>query len=365
MACLFDPDSDTRSIHALTIRILLVMFYAFLFMLFFLVRWLIVRRNPNTIPLSCRQFLKSRLNICVLVVTLLTYQSVSRDFMATLSCIQLDSKDMSEAEEFDDPSTNVSYSYFSTANSRYWTEDTDIKCDSRSLNLLGSIAGIPGILLFLSGTPLTLLIFLLYKRRRNQLMEFNVLNTYGFIYENYEEKFVYWEVCILFRKALISAIVVFAYRMGANLQGAVALGVLILALVIHLIASPFKFLSLNILEGCSLIVSIFTFYTGVLFSDANTADSAKVLLSVILIVVHGLFVMAALFTIFVYVDKSIVAKLKLLAVTDISPTPISRMIQLACVLQQRMKANATVAVHQTFPTSSPPETERDESPETV
>ena len=329
-------------------------------MLFFLVRWLIVRRHPNTIPLSCRQFLKSRLDISVLVVALLTYQSVSKDIMTTLSCIHLDSRDMSEAKELDDPFNNITYSHFSIANSRYWTEDTDIKCDSGSLTLLSSIAGIPGVLLFLCGIPVSLLIFLLYKRRRNQLTEFNVLNTCGFVYENYEDKFVYWEVCILFRKALISAIVVFAYRLGANLQGTVALGVLILALVIHLIASPFKFLSLNILEGCSLIVSIFTFYTGVLFSDANTADNAKILMSVILIVVHGLFVMAALFTILVYVDKSAVAKLKLLAVTDIPATPISRMIQLARIPQRRMKTNVTVAVHQSFPTSNPPKKERDQ-----
>ena len=319
-----------------------------LVMCLFVIRGLVMLRKPNMTFFECQQFLRSRLIICFLVVGFFAYQSISEDLMGTVSCIRLDSDDMSTAEEFDDPLRGVSYSHFSTANGYYWTEDTNIKCFSRNHAFLVGFLGIPGIVLFLCGIPFYLLIFLLYKRQKKQLMELHVLNTYGFIYQNYEDKFVYWEVIILIRKAMIGAIIVFAYPLGANLQGVMVLGVLNLALAVHLIATPFKYRLLNMLEGCSLIVSIITFYAGVVFNDTNTSDGAKVLLSVILMFVNALLMVVILFSVFVHGDKYVLARLKSLDVTDIPENPILRMTLLAFIIQRHVKKMVTASVNRTF-----------------
>ena len=361
MTCLLDTDSDSRSIYGVILRVSFPLFLMLLVMCLFVARWLVMRRNPNTTRFLCQQFLRSRLIICFLVVGFFAYQSISEDLMGTVSCIRLDSDDMSDAEAFDDPQRNISYSHFSIANGYYWTEDTNIKCFSRNHAFLVGFLGIPGIVLFLCGIPFYLLIFLLYKRQKKQLTELHVLNTYGFIYQNYEDKFVYWEVIILFRKALIGAIVVFAYPLGANLQGVMALGVLILALAVHLIAAPFKYLPLNVLEGCSLVVSIFTFYAGVVLNDANTSDSAKVLLSVLLVIINFLLMAVILITVFVFGDKYVVAKLKFLDVTDIPGNPVGRMIHLAYILQENVKTMVTATVHRKFPKTTRRRQKRNQS----
>ena len=348
MTCLLDTDSDSRSIYCVILRVSFPLLSMILAMFLFVIQWLFMCRKSNTTLLDRQQFLRSRLIICFLVVGFFAYQCISEDLMGTVSCIRLDSDDMSDAEAFDDPQRNISYSHFSIANGYYWTEDTNIKCFSRNHAFLVGFLGIPGIVLFLFGIPFYLLIFLLYKRQKKQLTELHVLNTYGFIYQNYKDKFVYWEVIILFRKAMISAIIVFAYPLGANLQGVMVLGVLNLALAVHLIATPFKYRLLNVLEGCSLVVSIVTFYAGVVFNDANTSDSAKILLSIILVFINALLMVVILLSVFIHGDKYVVAKLKSMDVADIPENPIHRMILLAFILQRRVKRMVTSTVHRTF-----------------
>ena len=306
-------------------------------MSFFVAQCLVMRSNPNSTPHVRRQFLRSRLIISFLVVGFFAYQSISEDLMGTISCIRLDSDAMSRVEEFDDPENNISYSHFSIADGYYWTQDTNIECFSRNHTFLVGFIGIPGIVFFLCGIPFYLLILLFYKRQKKQLMEPYMLNTYGFIYQNYRDRFMYWEVTILFRKASIGAIVVFAYSLGSNLQAMMALGILNLALVVHLIAAPFKYPRLNVLENCSLIVSIVTLYGGVVFNDTNTSEYTKGFLTIILVVLNSLLVAVILFAVLVYVDKCIEAKLELLEVTDIPKNPIRRMIRLVLIMEKRMK----------------------------
>lgn len=336
MTCLLDTDSEHRSIYGVVLRVAFPLFLMVLAMWFFFIQWFVMRKSPTVTRVRAQQFIRSRAIICFLVVGFFAYQSISEDLMGTVSCIELDADEMDEARRFDQRD-GVNYSQFSIAQEKYWTEDTNIECWSRSHAYLAGFLGIPGIILFLCGVPLYLLVFLLYKRQRNELLELNVLNTYGFIYQNYEDKFVYWEVMILIRKALIGAIVVFAYPLGSNLQGVMALGVLILSLAIHLIATPFKYLPLNILEGCSLVVTIFTFYAGVVFNDENTSEHAEVLLSVLLVIINSLLVVVFICTVFVYGDKYVVAKLKFLDVTNLPRSPISRMLLLASLLSDEFK----------------------------
>jgi len=214
---------------------------------YYLIHWLIMMKKQNSTRDQCMAFLRSKVRISFLVFMLFSYQSLSEEFMGMVSCVRLDSSEINN---------NTLYPEYSIATDRYWTVDTSIKCFERRHALLAGLLGIPGIVFIVFGVPFYLLCFLLYKRSRGKLMDLNVINTYGFIYQNYRKTYVFWEVCILARKALVGAVVVFAYPWGSNLQGVMASGILILALWMRLSAAPFKHNTLNILEGCSLLVSI-------------------------------------------------------------------------------------------------------------
>lgn len=222
--------------------------------------------------------------------------------MRIMNCVGID-VDQNEG-------SGQSYWRYSIAKGTYWGEDTSLKCyEGSHARLVGSLGG-PGLIIFSFGIPLFVLIFLLWNKHNNKLNDQTFLNTYGFIFQNYNEQFVYWEVLIMFRKALVDGIVVFAYPLGPNLQGVLALGVLIVSLVLHLVALPYKYKVLNLLEGASLVASIFMFYSGIVFNDKNTSEVARVFLSALLIAINlGLVVMFVIHG-FQQVDKFLVAQLK-------------------------------------------------------
>lgn len=338
MICAVNTDSEKRSIYGLVLRIAFPLGLMVFVMGIFVLQWAMRLRSkrPTTIA-ALNILLKSRLIITFLVVGFYSYRSISEDLMTIVSCIRLDEPEKAKAYSYDDPGTEVMYSQYSIANGRYWTEDTGIKCNSRPHTYLVGFLGVPGIVLFLCGIPLYLFVFLLVQKSKGNLTNLNVLNTYGFIYQNYTEKVVYWEVVILMRKALIGAVVVFAYPLGSNLQGIMALGILIVSLGVHLIATPFRYFSLNVLEALSLMVSIFTFYSGVVFNDENTTATAKVFLSVLGLIINAILVSIFILTIFHYGDKYITAKLRYHGQTNIPSNPISRMILLFTTLKNMMQ----------------------------
>lgn len=338
MTCMFDQSLENQSIYGVIVRIAFPVGLMLLVMLFFALRWYFKTRIPHNTRAYCLKYLKSRLVICFLVVVFFSYQSISEELMGTVSCIELDSKEMDE---------NTHYPQYSIARDRYWTEDTNIRCFEKNHARLAGILGIPGIILFLIGLPVYLLILLLYEKTNNRLLEQDVLNTYGFIYQNYDQRVVFWEVIILIRKASMGAIIVFAYPLGSNLQGVMALGVLILALAVHLIAVPFNHLTLNILEASSLLVSIFTFYVGLVSNDENTTHAADVLMSTLLVTMNLTLVIAFLVALFIYGDRYVVAKLDCLGVSDIPANFIPRVMKLASVMWEQAAQNITSTLRRT------------------
>ena len=226
--------------------------------------------------------------------------------------------------DYDDEENGAYYSIFSVARGNYWTIDTTVECFKGSHAYLTGFLGVPGVL-FLGTVPAYLLIFLLYSRRKNKLKDIAVLNTHGFIYQNYKDRFVYWEAFILVRKALIAVIIVFAYPLGANLQAVLTLGILNLALIFHMLAYPFKYRLLNFLECCSLSVSISTLLIGLVFNDTNTSHAAFVFLSAVLICINSFLVLAFAYALLILLDKLAAAKLKLNGIAEIPENPFSRM----------------------------------------
>lgn len=297
--CLLDYEGSIPiSIRALVVRLAFPIVLLVIVVAIFFAYWIYLYHKKKE-PLS---YFRSRTIISSLVVLFFAYEFITQELMRIMNCVDID---------VDHPEgSGQSYSEYSIAKGRYWGEDTSLKCyEGSHARLVGSLGG-PGLIIFSLGIPLFVLVFLLWNKENNKLNDQLFLNTYGFIFQNYNERFVYWEVLIMFRKALVDGIVVFAYPLGPNLQGVLALGVLIVSLVLHLVALPYKYRVLNLLEGASLVVSIFMFYSGIVFNDKNTSEVARVFLSTLLIVINLGLVVLFVVRGFQQVDKFLVAKLK-------------------------------------------------------
>lgn len=211
---------------------------------------------------------------------------------------------------------------------KYWGEDTIHRCYRGPHLWLVVLLGIPGLLFFSVGVPFGLLCFLERKKVLGLHKEQKFINTYGFIFQNYEERFVYWEVVIMIRKALIGAIIVYAYPLGPNLQGVLAQGVLVVALVLHLVAEPYKYRSLNILESASLVISITVYYAGIMYNDGKTGSAVQLLLTITIIVLNVGLAIYFLWKLMRLVDRILVARLENFK-ADVPTTMIKRAQKLA------------------------------------
>ncbi|GMH44751.1 hypothetical protein BSKO_12703 [Bryopsis sp. KO-2023] len=208
------------------------------------------------------------------------YTYLTRTLSQILNCVSADSKNVEGFE-------GVSINYRT-----YWAEDTDVVCwEGHHLSLL-LILGIPMLLAVSAGAPVGLLIVL--TRNRDRLNKREFLERYGFLYKSYNEAWRYWEVVIMTRKALLAVVVVFSFELGGNLQGILAVVVLMAAMAAHLYAKPYSdnLPALNVLEACSLIISIFVFVAGVIFNDPRTSDGAKIFITVFIFILTFLLLTA-------------------------------------------------------------------------
>lgn len=62
------------------------------------------------------------------------------------------------------------------------------------------------------------MISLIYLKHTKKCHDREIINKIGFVYRGYVEQFIYWEVIIIIRKALVQVVVVFAYPLRENLQ---------------------------------------------------------------------------------------------------------------------------------------------------
>ena len=168
------------------------------------------------------------------------------------------------------------------ADSKYWVEDTDIRCFSHQHQILFFASGIP-LIVSLFGAPAWLLFVLIYHHKR--LNEPQFLGTYGFFYKSYRPKRQYWEVVIMVRKALLFSIIPFSYSLGPHLQLLIAMSILTVSLAAHLFANLFveDGPNLHMMEAMSLSCSIFVFFTGLVFSDPKTSDTGRLIVAIMLL----------------------------------------------------------------------------------
>ena len=133
--------------------------------------------------------------------------------------------------------------------------------------------------------------------RRKKLQNLWIQETVGLMFRGFEENYIFWDSMILLRKALLVTIVVHAYSLGGNLQGLLALCVLVFSLFLQTSLLPFKskFGYLNQVESMSLFVSSITFLCGVILSDSRMTSSFVEVSLLILVVVGNVGLAAFLF----------------------------------------------------------------------
>ena len=95
---------------------------------------------------------------------------------------------------------------------------------------------------------------------------------------------------------MVAAIVVFAYSLDGNLQGLLAVSVLVVSLFLQMLFSPFKvnYGHLNQLESMSLLVSILTFLTGITLNDPKMHSAIVEFLLVCLVMICNIGLAAVL-----------------------------------------------------------------------
>ena len=181
---------------------------------------------------------------------------------------------------------------------RYWIADTSVECFRGSHLTLTLAVSVP-LLLFAILFPLLLAILLERARKEDTLSSKWTQETMGFLFIVFEEKYVYWDCLILLRKAILSVIIVFAYRLGGNLQGLLVMAVLFVAHSLQMYLNPFSqdLGNLNALESFSLFVSHFTFLCGlVLDSERFRGYVIEGLLTALLLSINILLFLILAFT---------------------------------------------------------------------
>ena len=250
----------------------------------------------------------STANIVVIFLVFIfqAYSTITGTFMEAVNCIRVD-EDLGDEQ---DSGRDHPYAHYAIERvSRVWTQNPTLYCFQDDHWATGVVGGAGLTCSFL----LIIWIFFWINSNKDRWNDPVFAKRYGFLYNSYKKERLgpYWEGVVFLRKALIQASVVFAIRLGPNLQATAALGVLLVALAVHWIERPFeenedhpnvpeycgqflenlKFivpgivswgwryllgaLSLNGLEAASMLVSISVFYTGIVSYDPNASETAK------------------------------------------------------------------------------------------
>eukprot|EP00210_Caulerpa_lentillifera_P003173 g3032.t1 len=353
--CSYDQQTDEgtpRSIQSLWLRIALPFMILLVLLVAIFLYYTVKQPKPATGGVHSR-WTGSCATYCIMVtivVIFYSYIDVTSEFMRSINCIKVD-EDSETNQTFE---TNENTTFYALATGRrFWAEDTDLRCFKGNHTATG-VFGILGMIFFSLGVIVFFPIWILRnkvsvegKTRVNADSCF--IARYGYIYQGYDCKrdlAIIWETVVFIRKAMIAAVVVFAFQLGANLQAILALGVLILALIAHLIVQPFdeykpedssdvsivsrvpnvplypdreegnwaKFnnkVSMNWIESASLINSIIVFYSGILFNDSNTSEAGKYAMAAFVMIVNLAFILYIAYRLYAGMVVALDLRLKL------------------------------------------------------
>ncbi|GMH45944.1 hypothetical protein BSKO_13908 [Bryopsis sp. KO-2023] len=259
--CAYGPDDPNRSLMANAGPFFAPIVGWFGFMIF----WLVVAKVKG---MRSGEFI-NRAIITMMALLFVYFIGTARRFVKLFYCVDHDQLPNEDG-------------VLSSEDTNRWAEDTSFICfEGNHINLVA--IGAPIGVLICVVFPVWILVHLFNNRRR--LHEQDFVKRYGLLYKGYKQRAEFWEVVTMVRKALIAVVVVSAEPLGSSLQGTLAVGVLVLALVIHVYINPFRqsLVRLNGLEFGSLSISTFVFLSGLVFNSPQTSDGFRIVMSMVMI----------------------------------------------------------------------------------
>ena len=177
---------------------------------------------------------------------------------------------------------------------RYLVADMQEPCYTGRHLLWVLFLCLPQMILYVVGIPLIAITFL--KRNKKEL-ETNrvVMFRYGLLYNGYNARRYYWEGMMAIRKASMVALRVFGSLSGVELQAHIGSALIVLFLVCHLAASPYDDIKhpghrvLHNMDSIALLVCWLTLWGGLFYYHDNLWNSAKILLTIGLILGNVVF----------------------------------------------------------------------------
>lgn len=159
---------------------------------------------------------------------------------------------------------------------RYWNVDTDVQAFRGNHFFLATTIGVP-LLIFVLSFPIIVAWLLIRFRKSNLLRSRWIQETLGFLFNGFEERFVYWDAVILLRKVLLSSILVFIGK-GRETTAIFAGMILMFFMFAQMLFCPFRkdLRYLNTFESLSLLCCSTTFFaaTGISMNE-NISSVSK------------------------------------------------------------------------------------------
>jgi hypothetical protein len=162
--------------------------------------------------------------------------------------------------------------------------DMELCCQDPKVSQFTTAVGIPAVILYALGIPLTAAALLVCNR--NYLHHKRVRASLGFLYTGYRPETFYWETVVMFRKAIVAAIAVFLAPLGAAIQTYASIVLVFVLAVLQVVFQPFRFATLNRLELGSLVTAFVTFECGLFLTDPNSSELVQTLATVGIFVVN-------------------------------------------------------------------------------
>ena len=163
---------------------------------------------------------------------------------------------------------------------------------------------VPQLLLNVIGLPVAAAIIVL--RNKKRLHEKKFYTRYGLLYMGYRPGREWWELVIAMRKVAVVSVGTFGTLLGVvDLQAFIALGIVFVAILVHLAGQPFNVQNVNSkrlhdLEFAALTLSFFTFWGGLLFflgheKRGSVSSNVQMMTSFLMIASNTVFLVVSVF----------------------------------------------------------------------
>ena len=148
--------------------------------------------------------------------------------------------------------------------------------------------GLVAFFLFVVGIPLIACWKLVQHRKTMHTSA--TRHRYGFLYLGYEERFYWWEIWVIYRKALLYMVTVVLDHQSANLQMITALLIVVVIILVQLFCQPYENLFFDYLEQTGLAACASLYILALYFHNVEhfTTELSLMVISTIVAVVINL-----------------------------------------------------------------------------